>query len=89
MVYFAVYMTFNEIVKLKKALDQNCFCLLEKDNVGEYVGVVTTSCYNLLINSMSGECLLTLEYLEEGEFRKIMDSLVTHKAGSLSLLDTK
>lgn len=88
MIYFTVYLTFNEVVKLKNALDHNCFCLLEHDS-GEYVGVVTLSCYDPLIDTLTAECLLGLEYLQEHEFEKLRKMQPTYRLGNMSLLQRK
>lgn len=72
MIYFSVYITFNEIIHLKKSLSRDSFCMFQTREGPEcYYGIVKEEVYHPFLEAMSAETLQQLEYLSENEFSRL------------------
>jgi hypothetical protein len=74
MVYFTIRLSFNEIVQLRKQVDEQLFCLIQLNENGLHAGVISDFGYSSLINHLSGESLQQMEYLDEEEFCQLRPS---------------
>ena len=93
MVYFSVYITFNEIIHLQKNLSKDSFCVFQKATGPNcYYGVVKEEVYYSLLHALSAETLQHLEYLNEDEFRCLLSGDPKNReliscVGNSSLID--
>lgn len=72
MLLFRCELTHNELASLKNALPQDGYCIIGKRGALEYYGVITAVLHGKLMDTLSGETLGLLEYVDEEELKSFL-----------------
>lgn len=70
MMFFKCQITYNELVSLDRILSDEVYCVIKNPGDNYYYGVMPSTAYDKLIEVLSGDSLVNLEYLDQDEFRK-------------------